>query len=212
MFGTGGDPVATGFVSSLARPEGNLTGVSYLVADLGIKRFDLMSQLLPQARIALVVNPQNANTERGVREIRDAAQPRGLAVMVVPATSPGEVDQAFATMVAQGCGAVVIQADPFIHSLRGRLLSLASQHRLPAIYTWREFVEAAGLIAYGPSLKAVYRQMGIYAGRILKGAKPADLPIVQPTKFDLAVNLKTAKALDLTLPPSILALADEVIE
>jgi putative ABC transport system substrate-binding protein len=212
VFATGSDPVATGLVSSFARPGGNLTGVSYLVSDLGIKRFDLMSQLLPHARVALLVNPQNATTERVVREIREAAQPRGLSLVVVQATTPDELDQAFATMAAQGCGAVVIMADPFFTGQRGRLLSLASQHRLPAIYAWREFVEEGGLIAYGPSLRAVYRQMGVYAGRILKGAKPSDLPILQPTTFELTVNLKTAKTLGLTLPPAILAMADEVIE
>jgi putative tryptophan/tyrosine transport system substrate-binding protein len=213
VFGTGGDPVATGFVSSLARPEGNLTGVSYLVADLGTKRLDLMTQLVPQARrIALLINPQNANTEHGVREMRAAAEPRGLQLVAVPATTEGEVDRAFATMASQGCGAVVIQADPFIHSQRGQLLALAGRHRLPAIYTWRDFAEEGGLIAYGPSLKAVYRQIGVYAGRILKGAKPSDLPIVQPTTFELVVNLKTARTLGLTLPPALLALADEIIE
>jgi putative ABC transport system substrate-binding protein len=212
VFGTGSDPVANGFVSSFARPDGNLTGVSYLVSDLGIKRFDLMSQLLPNARVAFLVNPQNATTERVVREIREAAQPRGMSLVVVQAATPGEVEQAFATMVAEGCGGVVIQADPFFNGVRGRLLSLTRQHRLPAIYTWREFVEEGGLIAYGPSLNAVYRQMGVYAGRILKGARPSDLPILQPTAFELTVNLKTAKALGLTLPPAILALADELIE
>jgi len=212
VFGTGGDPVATGFVSSLARPEGNLTGVSYLVADLGIKRFDLMSQLLPQARIALLVNPQNANTERGVREIRDAAQPRGLAVMVVPATSPGEVDQAFALMRAESFDGFIVASTPVILPQRKQIVALAARHRLPALYALDEYVEAGGLLCYAPDRNAYYRRSAEYVQRILQGARPSDLPVEEPSKFELVINLRTAKALGLTIPPSLLARADQVIE
>jgi len=212
VFGTGGDPLAIGLVNSLARPEGNLTGVSYLVADLGTKRLDLLSQLVPQAkRIALLANPANSSTERSVREMQDAARPRGLQLVIVNARQEGEVDVAFATIVRVGCGGVVIQADPFIHGHKAQLLALAAHHALPAIYTWRDFAEDGGLMAYGPSLTAVYHQVGVYVGRILKGAKPSDLPIVLPDIFDFVINQKTAKTLGLSVSPSILALA-EVIE
>ena len=213
VFGTGGDPVAIGLVNSLARPEGNLTGATYLVADLGSKRLDLLAQMVPQAkRIAWLANPENVSTERSVREMQEAARPRGLQLVVVNVRNESEVEDAFATMVREACGAVVIQADVVIHARKQQLLALAARHKLPAIYTWRDFAEDGGLIAYGPSIRAVYRQVGVYVGRILKGAKPADLPVVQPTTFDLVINRDTAKALGLIVPPALLALADEVIE
>ena len=172
-----------------------------------------MAQAVPQARvIGLLVNPGNPNTDRIVPEMQEEVRPRGLQLLAVKAGTTSGIDEAFAALVKGGAGAVVIQADPFIHSRRAQLLALAARHAMPAIYTWREFAEDGGLMAYGPNLKAVYRQMGNYAGKILKGAKPADLPVVQPTTFEFVVNLKTAKALGLTLPPSILALADDVIE
>jgi putative ABC transport system substrate-binding protein len=213
VFGTGGDPVAMGLIASLARPEGNLTGVSYLVADLGPKRFDLLMQALPQAKvIGLLANPKNTNTERLIREMQEAAGRQGVRLLVAKASTENEIDEAFGLLAGGHAGGVVIQADPFIHSRRAQLLALAARHAIAAIYTWREFAAEGGLISYGPSLRAVYRQVGSYAGRVLKGAKPAELPVVQPTTFELIVNTGTAKALGLSISPSILARADEVIE
>jgi ABC-type uncharacterized transport system substrate-binding protein len=213
VFGTGGDPVALGLVGSVARPEGNLTGVSYLVADLGPKRLDLLVQAVPRAkRIALLVNPKNPNSERGAREAQEAAKPLGVQLLVVKAATEGEIDEAFAAMVKEGAGAVVIQADPFLHNRRAQLVALAARLAIPAIYTWRESAAEGGLMSYGPDLEDIYRQIGNYVGRILKGARPADLPVVQPTTLHLVVNMKTAKALGLAMPPAILAGADEVIE
>jgi putative ABC transport system substrate-binding protein len=213
VFGTGGDPVASGFATSMARPDGNLTGVNYVVSDLGPKRLDLIAQMVPQSRLmAALMNPQSTATEEAAREMQAAAQRQGLQLLVVTATSEREVDEAFAAAAERRAGGLVVQADPFIHSRRGQLIALAARHRLPTIYTWREFAEEGGLITYGPSLAAVYRQIAVYVARILRGAKPGDLPIVRPDTFDLVVNLKTAKALGLTLPPTILALADEIID
>jgi putative tryptophan/tyrosine transport system substrate-binding protein len=213
VFGVGGDPVRLGIVSSLARPDGNVTGVSYLVAEIAGKRFDLLTQAVPRARvIGIVVNPNNTNIARNIPDTEEAARQRGLELVVARAASGSEIDQAFAALVSAGAGAVVIQADPFIHSRRQQLLALAARHTLPAIYTWREFAEQGGLMSYGPNLRVVYRQMGNYTGRILKGARPGDLPIVQPTAFEFVINLKTAKALGLAIPPAVLAGADELIE
>lgn len=213
VFGTGGDPVALGLVASVARPEGNLTGMSYLIADLGPKRLDLLVQAVPRAkRIALLVNPKNLNSERNARDTQAAAKSLGVELLVFNAATEGEIDEAFASMVKSGVGAVVIQADPFIHSRRAQLLALEARLALPAIYTWREFAAEGGLMSYGPDLGDVYRQIGNYVGRILKGAKPADLPVVQPTSLSLVVNMKTARALGLAMPSALLAGADEVIE
>jgi putative ABC transport system substrate-binding protein len=212
VFGTG-DPVAIGLVDSLARPTGNLTGVAYLVGELSLKRLDLLLQAIPQARlIGLLVNPNNVYTARTVSTMQEAAHSHGVELLVVRARAESEIDEAFALLMQGKAPGVIIQADPYIHSRRGRLLELAARHAIPAIYTWPEFPAEGGLMSYGPSLKAVYRQVGNYVGRVLKGVKPAELPIVQPTTFELVVNLKTAKALGITIPPSILVRADEVIE
>lgn len=212
VFSTG-DPIAIGLVDSLARPAGNLTGVAYLVGELTLKRFELLLEVVPQARvIGLLVNPNNAYTARTVSQMQEAARARGVQLLVAIAGSESEIDAAFARFAEGRSGALVIQADPYIHSRRPRLLALAARHALPTIYTWPEFPAEGGLMSYGPSNISVYRQLGNYAGRILKGAKPADLPIVQPTTFQLVVNMKTAKALGLTMPPSFLARVDEVIE
>jgi putative ABC transport system substrate-binding protein len=208
-----GEPVEPGLAASLARPGGNLTGVSTMAPELTPKRLELLSELVPQARmIALLVNPNNSNTERIIKDMQEAARAKGVQLDVLKAGTESELDAAFATLVQLHAGALVVGGDPFFNSRREQLVALASRHGVPAIYQWREFAEAGGLISYGSSLTASLRDVGIYAGKILKGAKPADLPVQQPTVFELVVNLKTAKELGLTVPPSILARADEVIE
>jgi putative tryptophan/tyrosine transport system substrate-binding protein len=207
------DPVGLGLVASLARPGANLTGFSHISAELMPKRLELLFELVPQARvIALLVNPNNANADGIMREMQEAARAKGLELPILKAGTESEIGAAFATLVQLQAGALVVSTDPFFFSRRDQLVALASRHAVPAIYEWREFPAAGGLISYGTSLTAVDRQVGVYAGRILKGAKPADLPVQQPTKFELVVNLKTAQALGLTVPPSMLDLADEVIE
>jgi putative ABC transport system substrate-binding protein len=213
VFVGGDDPVATGLVASLARPGGNLTGISMLTTDLNTKRFELLSELIPQAKvIALLVNPNNSITERIIREVQEAARKRGVQVPILKASTENEIDAAIASLVLPHADALMIGSDAFFTSRRERIVALVSGHAVPTIYEWREFAEAGGLISYGTSVPAVYRQLGIYAGKILKGAKPSDLPVEQPTKFELVINLKTAKALGLTIPQSVLARADEVIE
>jgi putative ABC transport system substrate-binding protein len=208
-----GDAVELGLVDSLARPGGNLTGVSTMVPEMTPKRLELLSELVPQAGvIGLLVNPNNSNTERIIGHIQEAGRVKGVRFHILKASSEGAIDAAFATLVRLHAGALVVGGDPFFGSRRELLVALASHRGVPAIYQWREFAEAGGLISYGPSLTASFRQVGIYVGKILTGAKPADLPVEQPTRFELVVNLKTAKALGLTVPPSILARADEVIE
>ena len=209
----GNDPVATGLVTSLARPGGNLTGVSFLVVELVPKRLELLSELVPQARVvALLVNPNNENTQRIMRDVQEAARAKGLQLPILKAGTENEIDAAFAALVQQQAGALVVGAEPFFTDRREQVAALAARHAVPAIYGVRENVAAGGLISYGASLNGIYRQLGIYAGRILKGAKPADLPVQQPTTFELVINLRTAKALGLTVPHSMLMRADEVIE
>jgi putative tryptophan/tyrosine transport system substrate-binding protein len=209
----GNDPVATGLVTSLARPGGNLTGVSFLVVELVPKRLELLSELVPQARVvALLVNPNNENTQRIMRDVQEAARAKGLQLPILKAGTENEIDAAFAALVQQQAGALVVGAEPFFTDRREQVAALAARHAVPAIYGVRENVAAGGLISYGASLNGIYRQLGIYAGRILKGAKPADLPVQQPTTFELVINLTTAKALGLTVPHSMLMRADEVIE
>jgi putative ABC transport system substrate-binding protein len=209
----GGDPVALGLVASLARPGGNLTGVSILSIELIPKRFELLSELVPQARsIALLVNPNNAYAERIIRDVQETARAKGVQLHILKASAEGELEAAFSSLVQLRADALFVSPDAFFISLREQIITLASRDAVPAIYDWREYTAAGGLISYGTSLIGIYRQVGIYAGKILKGAKPADLPVQQPTTFELVVNLNTAKALGLTVPPSILARADEVIE
>jgi putative ABC transport system substrate-binding protein len=213
VFATGADPVAADLVGSLARPGSNLTGVSFLTTELTAKRLELLSELVPQAGvIALLVNPNNPSTERLMRDAQEPARAKGVQLSILKAGSESEIDAAFATLVQLQAGALVIGGDSFFASRSDQLAALASRHAVPAIYARREFAAAGGLISYGPNLTAVYRQAGGYVGKILKGAKPADLPVQQPTTFELVINLKTAKALALTVPQSLLARADEVIE
>ncbi len=213
VFRGGSDPVGEGLVASLARPGGNLTGVSMLIDELTPKRLELLSELVPQAKvIALLVNPKNPATENVMRDVQEAAHVRGLQLPILKANSESEIDAAFATLVQLQAGALNVAADPFLSSRREQIVALASRHAVPAIYAWREFAASGGLISYGSSLTAAFRLVGTYTGRILKGEKPADLPVQQPTTFELVINLKTAQALGLTMPQSILARADEVIE
>src|ERR1700730_7323191 len=213
VFRSGADPVRHGRVASLARPGGNLTGVSFIADELTAKRLELLSELVPRAGvIALLMNPHNATAERVIRDVQEATRTKGLQLHVLKATSESEIDTAFASLVQLHAGALVVGADPFLSGRREQLVALASRHAVPSIYAWREFAASGGLISYGASLTSASRLVGTYAGKILKGAKPADLPVQQPTTFELVVNLNTAKALGLTVPPSILARADEVIE
>lgn len=213
VFSVGIDPVAGGLVASLARPGGNLTGFSVFVMKLMPKRLELLSELVPEAKvIAFLANPSNPGTEGDVRILQEAARAKGVQVVVVKAGNETEIDAAFAARVELHAGALIVDADAFFSSRREQLVALASRDAVPAIYGWREFAAAGGLISYGPSLTAANRQTGIYAGRILEGAKPADLPVQQPTTFELVINLKVAKALGLTIPQALLVQADEVIE
>jgi putative tryptophan/tyrosine transport system substrate-binding protein len=213
VFFGGGDPVGDGLVASLARPGGNLTGFSIFVTELMLKRLELLSELVPQAGvIALLVNPNSAVAERQTRDLQEAARAKGVQLIILKAGTESEIDTAFATLVEWHAGALILPSDAYLNSRREQIVALAARHAVPAMYDWREWPAAGGLISYGMSLPAAYRLVGVYAGKILKGAKPADLPVQQPTTFELVVNLKTAKALGLTVPQLLLATADEVIE
>jgi putative tryptophan/tyrosine transport system substrate-binding protein len=213
VFIAGEDVVRQGLVASLARPGGNLTGVSFLIVEQNPKRFEMLRELVPQAGVvALLLSTNNSAIEQIVRDAQETARVKGVQLHILKVSTEGEIDAAFAALVQQQAGALLVASDPFLGSRREQILALAARHAVPAIYEFPEYARAGGLISYGTSLTAVLRQMGIYAGRILKGAKPADLPVVQPTTFELVINLKTAKALGLTIPPSILSRADEVIE
>jgi putative ABC transport system substrate-binding protein len=207
------DPVAVGLVVSFNRPVGNATGVSNYLSDLGAKRLELLHELVPNAAvIGMLVNPNYPDAEAQRKDVKEAARKFGQNVHVVDASSEDDFNEAFATLVQLKAGALLVGTDTLFLSRRDQLVTLAARHAIPAIYFLREFVSAGGLMGYAPNLRDGYRQAGIYTGRILKGAKPSDLPVVQPTKFDLFINLKTAKALGLQIPDRLLALADEVIE
>ncbi len=213
VFVTGGDPVKLGLVASLNRPGGNVTGGSFITAELGAKQLGFLRELRPGAApIAVLVDPKWPLTEPFVSELRAAALAVGQKLIVLDVSSDREIETAFTTLVQRGAGALHGGIGAFIVSQRERIVALAARHGIPAIYSYREFVAAGGLMSYASNILDAYRQAGIYAGRILKGEKPGDLPVMLPTKFEFAINVKTAKALGLEVPDKLLALADEVIE
>jgi putative ABC transport system substrate-binding protein len=213
VFLTADDPVAVGIVASLSRPGGNVTGVTFVSATLGAKRLELLRQVVPNVEtVAVLVDPSSSESQSLLRDIQAAARALGQQLVVLHAGTNAEIDAAFATMVQQRTGALLVTGSPFLGSRRDRLIALAARDAIPAIYQFRDFPAAGGLISYGASIAESYRQTGVYAGRILKGDKPSELPVLQPTRFGLVINLKTAKALRLEIPDKVLALADEVIE
>jgi putative ABC transport system substrate-binding protein len=214
VFSVTEDPVRLGLVASLARPGGNMTGVNLVVGELTAKRLALLRELVPGAvRVAVLVNPANTvNAETTLRDVEPAARAMGLQIKVLKASTSREIEAAFATFVRERPDALLVGGDPFFRARRVQLANLASHHSIPATYALRDYAEAGGLMSYGSNLTDSYRQIGVYTGRILKGAKPADLPVVQSTRFELVLNAPTARMLGLTVPPQLLATADEVIE
>ena len=213
VFATGGDPVRDGLVASLNQPGGNVTGVSFISVELGAKQLGLLRELRPgAARIAMLVDPKWPLTQPFVSQVRVAASAMGQQIEVLDASSDREIETAFTTLVQRGAGALHVGLGTFLGSERERIVALAARYRIPAIYVLRDYVTAGGLMSYGANTTDSYRQAGIYAGRILKGEKPGDLPVMLPTKFEFVINVKTAKALSLEIPDKLLALADEVIE
>jgi putative ABC transport system substrate-binding protein len=213
LFMTGSDPVQLGLVASMNRPGGNRTGVHLVTHTLDAKRLELLRELVPTATtIAILLNPNNPSADFNKTNVLTAARTIGLQIRIMNVTTENELKAAFAELVQERPHALLVGADSVLHSLSDSILKLAASHAIPAVYEWREHVEAGGLISYGTNLADAFRQLGIYAGRILKGAKPSDLPVLEPTKFELAINLKTAKALGLTVPPKLLFTADQVIE
>jgi putative ABC transport system substrate-binding protein len=213
VFASGSDPVRDGLVASLNRPGGNVTGAVFFGPDLGAKRLELLRQLVPKATtIAVLLHPNNPLAKAERSDVLAAAQRMGQQLLVLNVSSERDIETAFATVVQSGAGALFVGAGAFMNSHRARVAALAARHKLPAIYAWRAAVASNGLMSYGASQNDAYRQAGIYVGRILTGEKPADLPVIRSTKFEFMINLKTAKALGLDIPATLLALADEVIE
>ena len=213
VFETAGDPGTLGLVASLNRPGGNITGVTQLSSELVAKRLGLLHDLIPTAKIiGLLVNQKDPRAETQSRDMQEAAQALGLQIHILNASTEGEIDAAFAGLVQVQAGALIVGTGTFFNTRREQLVALAARHRVPAIYQYRLFVTVGGLMSYGPSITDAYRLAGNYSGRVLKGEKPADLPVARPTKFELVINLKTANALGLNIPPGVLAIADEVIE
>ena len=213
VFVGGGDPVQLGIVSSLARPDANVTGINILTTMLENKRFGLLREMIPNARkFAALVNPSRAVVQGQIAEVREAASQLGVDLVIANASNDAEFEPAFGRLVEQGAGGVQVCADPFFFSRRRDLIALAERYRVPAMYEWRDFTEAGGLMSYGTDLADSYRQSGLYVARILKGAKPNDLPVMQTTRFKFVINLRTAKVLGLEVPPGLSARADEIIE
>jgi ABC-type uncharacterized transport system substrate-binding protein len=213
IFHAGIDPVRAGLVPSLSRPGGNVTGVTFFTAALEPKRLGLLRELISQSDlVAVLLNPNYPDADVQLKDVQEATREIGQQTLILTARMDIEIDAAFATLAQERAGALIVCADPFFDIRRERIVALATRHRVPAIYHWREYVAAGGLLSYGASVADSYRQVGVYAGRILKGTRPADLPVMRPTKFELVINLKTAKALGLTVPDTLLARADEVIE
>jgi putative tryptophan/tyrosine transport system substrate-binding protein len=213
VFVIGSDPVKAGLVASYNRPGGNITGINILTDTLEAKRLGLLYELVPQAAtIGYLWNPHFTSAESQLREVREAARALAVQVRALPASNDQEVDRAFEVIAAERILALMVGADPFLDTRRDKIIALSARHAVPTMYQFREHTAAGGLMSYGIDPPDLWRQAGVYAGRILKGAKPADLPVVQPTKFELVINLKTAKALHLVIPPGVLAIADEVIE
>jgi putative tryptophan/tyrosine transport system substrate-binding protein len=213
VFAIGSDPVKAGLVASYNRPGGNVTGINILTDTLEPKRFGLLHELVPQAAtIGFLVNARYPSAESQVRDVREAARALTLKIHVLPAGTDSEIDAAFETVARERIPAIVVAGDPFFDTRRDKLVALAARHAVPTMFQFREYAEAGGLVSYGVDLTDAYRQVGVYAGQILKGAKPADLPVVQPTKFEFVINLKTAKVLGVKFSDNLLSLADEVIE
>jgi len=213
VFNVGSDPSKTGLVKSLSRPGGNATGVNIFTAELAVKRLGLLSEIIPNASvIALLVNPNFPPSKATAQEVQNAAHGIKRNLLLFNATDESEINAAFETMMQERAGALIVGADPYFYSRRNQIVQLAARYAIPAVYEQREYVSAGGLMSYGTNITSSYRQMGIYAGQILKGVKPFDLPVMQLSSFELVINIKTAQALGLTIPQTLLALADEVIE
>jgi ABC-type uncharacterized transport system substrate-binding protein len=213
VFGSGGDPVQIGLVASLNRPGSNLTGATFLTANLGAKRLGLLRELVPVAEVvALLANPDKSVGQVQIKDVTEAARAIGQKLLVLDGGSDDKIEAAFGVLAPQHVSALLVGADPFFDTRRDHLVALASQHRMPAIYQFREYAMAGGLMSYGTSITEMYRLVGGYVGRILKGEKPADLPVVQVTKFELVINLKTARSLGIKISDNLLSIADEVIE
>ncbi len=213
VFNVGGDPVKFGLVASLNQPGGNVTGVNMFTSDLQAKRLGLLHEMVPKAAmIGSLINPNNSTAADQAKTMQDSARQLGLRLVIRNAGSDGDLEPAFESLVRDGVDALVAAADPFLASRRDRLVALAAKHRLPAMWEWYDYIEAGGLMSYGTSIEEGYRQVGVYVGRVLKGEKPAEMPVMRPVQFDLGINLKTAKALGIEVPPTLLARADRVIE
>src|ERR1035437_896717 len=214
VFGVSEDPVRLGLVASLARPGGNTTGINFFVAEVAAKRLRLLHDLVPKAgRIAVLLNPANAANEKGtLRDVQEAAPTIGLQIQIFNASTIGEIDAAFATLAHEHPDALFVGSDAFFTSRRGQFATLTAATKIPAAYTNRDFVAAGGLMSYGTDIADMFHQVGVYTAKVLKGAKPADLPVLQSTKFEFVINLQTARALGIEVPPAVLSIADEVIE